>query len=176
MKLIPRFSPEFLASVVADSPEDMFVRSVGNITFAYRNTDVFHRFHDAWFDDFVEKQNKPLYVINHRLSYGPQPSEDVISAVWKERLRSYGEYGEIVVDAIGNLRTACELLLGKQIDFCMPYKREINQTQGYINGQLIDYAPTVTEDPTLLIQIGNERVNGQGLHFPILGLCGITIH
>lgn len=154
----------------------MFVRSVDTITQAYRSSTIFDDYHHAWFKDFAKRQKRPLYVIDGQLSYGPQPSEEVVSAKWKKRLLKHGEIGEVVVNAIGNLKTSSDLLLGKTIDFCMPYKRALNPGSGYINGNYIDYAPSIDVDPALFIQIDRERVSGQGMHFPILNLCGISIH
>lgn len=175
MHIVPRFTADFLKSVDPQSPEELFVRSLLIIDSAYQYSTIFDDYHHAWFKDFVTEQDEPLYVIGGQLSYGPQPSEEVVSAKWKKRLLQHGKIGEIVVNAIGGLKTSSDLLLGKSIDFCIPYKRKLNPNTGYINGNLIDYAPGIQNDPSLFIQIGDERVTGAGIHFPILSLCAISI-
>ena len=169
------FRADFLHSIQPDSPEELFVRSVDDIADAYRYSTVFDQYHHARFNDFIERQNRPLYIIDGNLSYGTPPSDETVSCIWKERLLSYGKAGKIVVNAIGGLKLSTDLLLGKQIDFCMPYKHNLNSDTGYINGNAIDYAPAISEDPALFIQIGSKRTNGQGVHFPILGMCNISI-
>ena len=175
MKFIPRFKPDFIATIHPDSPEASFVHSVEEIASVYRYGTVFSRYHQARLDEMIESQNKPLYLINGSPSYGPQPSEEVMSAVWQERLLSYGEEGAKVVAAIGALKTCTDLLIGKQIDFCMPTKHDLGEDKGYINGSCIDYSPRIDSDPALFIQIGSEQTRGSGIHFSILSICNISI-
>lgn len=176
MKILPRFSGEFLASLQPDSPEEMFVCSVNTIDSAYRRSTIIEACTEAWFEDFIERRSQPLYIIDDQLSHGPQPSDEVISAKWKNRLLGHGEIGEIVVNAIGELKTSSDLLLGKAIDYCMPYKRELNPDSGYIAGNRVDYAPWTDSDPALFLQIGNEAPSRRGIYVPILSLCNISIH
>lgn len=169
------FTPEFLLSIPRNSPEELFVDAARSLIRVYRTSDVFHRYNHAGFEDLLARQNDPLYVIDGELSYGPQPSDEVVSFLWKERLLSYGDMGAVAVQAIGDLKTSTDLLVGKSMDFCMPYKRELSPVSGFINGNHIDYASSIGTDPSLFIQIGPRQVNGQGMHFPILNICSITI-
>ena len=175
MQLVPRFNPDFIKTIHPDSPEASFVRSIEDISSVYRYGTVFSRYHQARLDEVIESRDKPLYLINGRPSYGPQPSEEVMSAIWKERLLSYGEEGTKIVTAIGILKTCTDLLLGKRIDFCMPTKHDLNADKGYINGNCIDYSPRIDSDPALFIQIGSEQRNGTGIHFLILNICNVSI-
>lgn len=175
MQIVHTFKSEFLRNIPENSPEELFVLSIDDIAHVYRYTSVFHQYHRAGFDDIAKRMKRQAQGKQSQLSRKPQPSEEVVSTIWKERLLSYGDVGKIVVNAIGGLKMSCELLQGKRIDFCMPYKHELNEDKGYINGSLVDYAPRIDLDPALFIQIGNERMNGQGMHFPILSLCNISI-
>lgn len=176
MKLLPRFTPEFLQSVQPNSPEELFVDAVETIAIAYSRSNILAEYGHAHFEDMLDMKNQTLYFTGKQIVY-TLPSEDVESTKWKKRLLSYGKIGEVVVNAIGDLKIATDLLLGKQIDFRMPYKREVCLESGYINGSYIDYGPSPMEaSPALLVQIGDERINGQGVHFPILSLCTISMH
>ena len=175
MKLLHTFKSEFLRNIQENSPEELFVLSIDDIARAYRYTSVFDQYHHAGFEDLAKRMKQQTQGKQSQLSRDPQPSEEVVSTIWKDRLLSYGEVGKVVVNAIGGLKMSCDLLQGKRIDFCMPHIREPNHNEGYINGNLIDYAPRIDLDPALFIQIGSERTNGQGMHFPILSLCNISI-
>jgi len=175
MQLVSRFNPDFIKTVHPDSPEASFVRSVEDISHLYRYGTALSRYHQARLDEIIESQNSPLYVIDGRPTYGPQPSEEVTSTIWKERLLSYGEEGTKIVTAISTLKTCTDLLVGKQIEFCMPTKHNLNADEGYINGACIDYSPRIDGSPALFIQIGSAQTNGSGIHFPILSICNISI-